>query len=90
MGSQCPQRPNLVLFHKAGIARYVGGENGCQPPLDFVLLWTHWTISAAPEWIVLRVGSGVQRWSRRVKVTAKLRSRTNEAFAAIAIEDAVR
>nr|WP_247654407.1 hypothetical protein [Microvirga sp. HBU67558] len=53
---QGPQGSDLILLHKPRIARYVSRENGCQAPLDPVLLWTHGTLGAASEGILRRVG----------------------------------
>jgi hypothetical protein len=46
MGGQRSQRPDLILAYQARIARHVGSEDGCQPPLDFGLLRTHWPLGA--------------------------------------------
>jgi hypothetical protein len=41
MSSQGPERPDFILLHEARIASHVSREDGCQPPLDPVLLRTH-------------------------------------------------
>ena len=48
MSSQGPERPDLVLLHQARIACHVSREDGCQPPLDLVLLPIHGTLGAVP------------------------------------------
>jgi hypothetical protein len=41
MGTQGPERSRFILLHETGIASHVSREDGCQPPLDPVLLRTH-------------------------------------------------
>jgi hypothetical protein len=50
-----PERPDLILGHQARIACHVSREDGCQPPLD-LFLWTHGTLGAVPDEILLWAG----------------------------------
>jgi hypothetical protein len=49
MGGQGAEGADLILLHHARIACHVSREDGGQPPLDLVLLWTHETLGAVPH-----------------------------------------
>jgi hypothetical protein len=65
MGSREIARLDLVLLYEARVTSHVGSEDGCQPPLDLMLLPIHGTLSAVAERIVLLAECGVQTTLQR-------------------------
>jgi hypothetical protein len=52
MGCQVPESSDFILAHQTRIACHISREDRRQPPLD-LFLWTHGTLGAVPDEILL-------------------------------------